>query len=191
MIQLEFTKIREVKSPNRANEGDAGLDFYIPKLSQKEILRVGEKDLRDMVGINRKMYSKGYIKFNGMGTDDLYVIIKPYGRLLIPSGIKVLINPKESMLMAANKSGVATKDGLTFTAEIVDSPYTGEMHIGIQNNSPEEVWIPLQQDKKIMQFIHVPIILSNPVEITNEEYEEKAKDWGTRGDKGFGAHDNK
>lgn len=34
--------------------------------------------------------------------------------------------------MAANKSGVATKDGLTFTAEIVDSPYTGEMHIGIQ-----------------------------------------------------------
>ena len=64
MIQLEFTKIREVKSPNRANEGDAGLDFYIPKLSEKDILRVGEKDLRDMVGINRKMYSKGYIKFN-------------------------------------------------------------------------------------------------------------------------------
>lgn len=183
MIQLEFTKIREVKSPNRANEGDAGLDFYIPKLS--------EKDLRDMVGINHKMYSKGYIKFNGMGTDDLYVIVKPHGRLLIPSGIKVLINPKESMLMAANKSGVATKDGLTFTAEIVDSPYTGEMHIGIQNNSPEEVWIPLQQDKKIMQFIHVPILLSNPIEIPNEEYEEKAKDWGTRGDKGFGAHDNK
>ena len=155
MIQLEFTKIREVKSPNRANEGDAGLDFYIPKLSEKDILRVGEKDLRDMVGINRKMYSKGYIKFNGMGTDDLYVIIKPHGRLLIPSGI------------------------------------TGEMHIGIQNNSPEEVWIPLQQDKKIMQFIHVPILLSNPIEIPNEEYEEKAKDWGTRGDKGFGAHDNK
>ena len=126
-----------------------------------------------------------------MGTDDLYVIVKPHGRLLIPSGIKVLINPKESMLMAANKSGVATKDGLTFTAEIVDSPYTGEMHIGIQNNSPEEVWIPLQQDKKIMQFIHVPILLSNPIEIPNEEYEEKAKDWGTRGDKGFGAHDNK
>ena len=42
-----------------------------------------------------------------------------------------------------------------------------------------------------MQFIHVPIILSNPVEITNEEYDEKAKSWGPRGDKGFGAHDNK
>ena len=95
------------------------------------------------------------------------------------------------MLMAANKSGIATKEGLSFTAEIVDSPYTGEMHIGIHNGSPEEVCIPLNQNKKIMQFIHVPIILSNPVEITNEEYDEKAKNWGTRGDKGFGAHDNK
>ncbi len=80
---------------------------------------------------------------------------------------------------------------MTFTAEIVDSPYTGEMHIGIQNASNEPVYIPLWEDKKIMQFVHVPIILSTPKEITNEEYEEKAKNWGTRGDKGFGAHDNK
>ena len=95
------------------------------------------------------------------------------------------------MLMAANKSGVATKYGLTYTAEIVDSPYTGELHIGIQNASTEPVYVPLWEDKKIMQFVHVPIILSTPTEITNEEYEEKAKNWGTRGDKGFGAHDNK
>lgn len=191
MVQLEFTKIREVKSPNRANEGDAGLDFYIPQLSDQDILKVGEKGKDDFSGINRKMLGKGYIKLNGLGTDDVHVVIKPGGRLLIPSGIKVLINPKESMLMAANKSGVATKDGLTFTAEIVDSPYTGEMHIGIQNASNEPVYIPLWEDKKIMQFVHVPIILSTPKEITNEEYEEKAKNWGTRGDKGFGAHDNK
>ena len=191
MVQLEFTKIREVKSPNRANDGDAGLDFYIPQLSDQDILKVGEKGENDFSGINRKMFGKDYIKLKGLGTEDVYVVIKPGGRLLIPSGIKVLINPKESMLMAANKSGIATKEGLSFTAEIVDSPYTGEMHIGIHNGSTEEVWIPLNQNKKIMQFIHVPIILSNPVEITNEEYDEKAKNLGTRGDKGFGAHDNK
>lgn len=191
MVQLEFTKIREVKSPNRANDWDAGLDFYIPQLSDQDILKVGEKGENDFSGINRKMLGKGYLKLKGLGTEDVHVVIKQGGRLLIPSGIKVLINPKESMLMAANKSGIATKEGLSFTAEIVDSPYTGEMHIGIHNGSPEEVWIPLNQNKKIMQFIHVPIILSNPVEITNEEYDEKAKNWGTRGDKGFGAHDNK
>lgn len=191
MVQLEFTKIREVKSPNRANDGDAGLDFYIPKLTVDDILKVGEKHEKDFTGINRKMLGMGNIKFKGIGTTGLCVAVNPGGRILIPSGIKVLINPKESMLMAANKSGVATKDGLTFTAEIVDSPYTGEMHIGIQNSSNESVYIPLKEDKKIMQFVHVPIILSTPIEITNEEYEEKAKNWGTRGDKGFGAHDNK
>lgn len=191
MVQLEFTKIREVKSPNRANDGDAGLDFYIPKLMVEDILKVGEKHDKDFTGINRKMYGRGNLKFNDIETEGLCVVVNPGGRILIPSGIKVLINPKESMLMAANKSGVATKDGLTFTAEIVDSPYTGEMHIGIQNASNEPVYIPLREDKKIMQFVHVPIILSTPVEITNKEYEEKAKNWGTRGDKGFGAHDNK
>jgi dUTPase len=191
MVQLEFTKIRDVKSPNRANEGDAGLDFYIPKLTIDDILKVGEKHEKDFTGINRKMFGCGNIKFKGIDTNGLCIALNPGGRILIPSGIKVLINPRESMLMAANKSGVATKDGLTFTAEIVDSPYTGEMHIGIQNASTEPVYIPLREDKKIMQFIHVPIILSTPVEITNEEYEEKAKNWGTRGDKGFGAHDNK
>lgn len=190
-VKLEFTKIRDVKSPNRANEGDAGLDFYIPQLTGQDILKVGEKDENDLYGINRRMWNKGFIRFVGLDTEDVQVVINPGGRLLIPSGIKVLINPRESMLMAANKSGVATKEGLSFTAEIVDSPYTGEMHIGIHNGSPEEVWIPLNQDKKIMQFIHVPIILSNPVEITNYEYIEKACGWGTRGDKGFGAHDNK
>lgn len=191
MVQLEFTKIREVKSPNRANEGDAGLDFYIPKLTTDDLLKVGEKHDKDFTGINRKMLDLGNIKFKGIDNPGLCVEISPGGRVLIPSGIKVLINPKESMLMAANKSGVATKDGLTFTAEIVDSPYTGELHIGIQNASTEPVYVPLREDKKIMQFVHVPIILSTPKEITNEEYEEKAKNWGTRGDKGFGAHDNK
>lgn len=191
MVQLEFTKIREVKSPNRANDGDAGLDFYIPKLTTDDLLKVGEKHDKDFTGINRKMLGLGNIKFKDIDNPGLCVEISPGGRVLIPSGIKVLINPKESMLMAANKSGVATKDGLTFTAEIVDSPYTGELHIGIQNASTEPVYVPLREDKKIMQFVHVPIILSTPTEITNEEYEEKAKNWGTRGDKGFGAHDNK
>ena len=54
MVQLEFTKIREVKSPNRANDGDAGLDFYIPQLSDQDIIKVGEKGENDfLVSIGR------------------------------------------------------------------------------------------------------------------------------------------
>ena len=92
--------------------------------------------------------------------------------------------------MAANKSGVATKSGLLYTAEIIDSPYTGEMHIGIFNSSAQKQTIPLTEGKKIMQFIHVPIILSTPVEIPNDLYEAKAEDWGSRGSNGVGSSDN-
>lgn len=190
MEKLEFTRVRDVKCPNRANPGDAGLDFYVPKLTWEELVGMGPSD--GNIGINYQMWINGYLRL-AYGDDRNTiegVIIKPKGRLLIPSGIKVLINPRESMLMAANKSGVATKEGLTYTAEIVDSPYTGEMHIGIYNGSPFDVEIPLKKDKKIMQFIHVPIILSEPTEISEAEYNNKAKDWGTRGEKGFGAHDN-
>ena len=33
--KIQFTKIRDVKSPNRANLNDAGMDFYIPNYSEE------------------------------------------------------------------------------------------------------------------------------------------------------------
>lgn len=189
MKPLLFTKLRNVKSPNRANPGDAGIDFYIPiDLTANELLQVGKST--DRPGVNQILYSNGLIDFYEKN-DELYVSLHPMSRILIPSGIRVLIDPKESMLMAANKSGVATKDGLLYTAEIVDSPYTGEVHIGIFNATNTKKDLNLAAGKKIMQFIHVPVILSTPVEITNANYEELAKDWGTRGAAGFGSTDNK
>lgn len=190
MEKLLFTKVREVKSPNRANSGDAGIDFYIPYLTVEEILQVGESG-NSKKGINRFMYDRGQLSFISNPYTPMSAILKPGARLLIPSGVRVLIDPKESMLMAANKSGVATQTGLIYTAQVVDSPYIGEVHIGILNTSNEEVQVSLTNKTKIMQFIHVPVILSTPVEITNDQYESLAKDWGTRGSNGFGSTDNK
>ena len=192
MKPLLFTKLREVKSPNRANSGDAGIDFYIPKINFHDLMAVGQTE--NKMGINLKLYEAGKLILvkNEVGNDEYTKIgIKPGARILIPSGIRVLIDPKDSMLMAANKSGVATQTGLVYTAEIVDSPYTGEVHIGILNTTDEVVVIDLIVNCKIMQFIHVPVILSTPVEITTEQYEGLAKDWGTRGSAGFGSSDNK
>lgn len=125
MNKLRFTKVREVPSPSRGNAGDAGLDFYIPtNLTPIELMGTSvntEQQIRYACDLN---------------TNHIQVIeIPPYCRVLIPSGIKVLIEPRESMLMAANKSGISTNQGLIFTAEIVDSPYVGEVHIGIVNTS--------------------------------------------------------
>ena len=113
------------------------------------------------------------------------IYICPFTRILIPSGIRGLLEPRDSMLMAANKSGISTKKGLIYTAEIVDSPYTGEIHIGVYNTS-HEVQI-IEAGTKLVQFIHVPIYLTEPEEVTNGEFYNDASDWGTRGNNGFGS----
>lgn len=182
MENLLFTRVRDVKSPNRANCGDAGIDFYVPKLTEEDI---------ESIHVNREMLDKGYMMYEKSKNDSLVLLLKPGARVLIPSGVRVLIDPKESMLMVANKSGISTKTGLVFTAEIIDSPYTGEVHIGLFNSSPDIVVIPLTTGMKIIQLIHVPIILSTPVEVTYEQYITLAENWGTRGTKGFGSSDNK
>lgn len=44
----------------------------------------------------------------------------------------------------------------------------------------------LQADKAVTQFVHIPILLTEPEEITLEEYEKVAENWGTRQTKGMG-----
>lgn len=175
MNRFRFIKVREVVSPNRANPNDAGLDFYVPTNLYPE-------DIHD----KNEFDSNGYIldmPFNEKFVR--HIALKPGHRILIPSGIRGLLEPRDSMLMAANKSGISTKQGLIYTAEIVDSPYTGEIHIGIYNTS-HEVQV-IEAGTKLVQFIHVPIYLTEPEEVIKEEFDEDASTWGTRGNKGFGS----
>lgn len=179
MNRFRFIKVREVVSPNRANPNDAGLDFYVPT-------NLVSEDIHDKNGFD----SDGYALDVPFGeTFVRHIALKPGHRILIPSGIRGLIEPPASMLMAANKSGIATKQGLIFTAEIVDSPYVGEIHIGIYNTSKETQVI--EAGKKLVQFIHVPIFITEPEEIQQEEFYMESQMWGSRGDKGFGSSQNK
>lgn len=172
---IYFTKIREVKSPVRANSHDAGIDFFIPKLD--------EQFWKDFMDKNPQYQSE---------PSDCITIL-PGERVLIPSGIKVWINPKESALIAANKSGLASKRGLVFTAEVVDADYTGEVHIGILNTSSEKYNMGnathyLYGGDKAIQFVHTPVILSNMTEINQVQYFELTCS-SDRGEGGFGSTD--
>lgn len=176
MNRFRFIKVRDVVSPNRANPNDAGLDFYVPT-----DLTVGQ-----LVSCNPND--------SGFSTDGSFkgiesIYLKSGHRILIPSGIKGLLEPPASMLMVANKSGIATKQGLIFTAEIVDSPYVGEIHIGVYNTS-QEVQV-IEAGKKLVQFIHVPIFITEPEEIQLEEFYTESQIWGSRGANGFGSSQNK
>lgn len=177
MNRFRFIKVRNVKSPSRGNAGDAGLDFYVPTdLYPYEIHCKNEFD------------SNGYILDIPLTKLFIsHISLKPGHRILIPSGIKGLLEPSSSMLMAANKSGIATKKGLIFTAEIVDSPYVGEIHIGVYNTS-QEVQV-IEAGQKLVQFIHVPIYITEPEEIQQDEFYTESQMWGTRGEGGFGSTD--
>lgn len=178
MNRFRFIKVREVVSPNRANPNDAGLDFYVPTNLYPE-------DIHD----KNEFDSNGYILDMPFNENFVrHIALKPGHRILIPSGIKGLLEPPASMLMAANKSGIATKKGLIFTAEIVDSPYVGEIHIGIYNTS-QEIQV-IEAGQKLVQFIHVPIHITEPEEIQQEEFYTESQIWGSRGDKGFGSSQN-
>lgn len=196
---IRYTRVRKVKPLARANSGDAGLDFFFPEdLTVNQLLEKQAEQVLNTYGleftVGKDTWAHGWVHDSGQN-DPIYlydqpidaVTIRPHARILIPSGIRVLLEPKQSMFMAANKSGVCTKKGLIFGAEIVDSPYTGEVHISLINTSNSNV--TLKPGEKIVQFIHVPIFDTEPEEIPQQLYEDMAKNWGTRGDKGFGSSD--
>jgi dUTP diphosphatase len=172
--KFRFTKVREVKSPTRHNEGDAGLDFYVPTdLTIGDLLLANPDPSAFDVSIkDGKVYM---------------INLKPQARIKIPSGIRGLLEPKDSMMMVANKSGKSTKLGLIFTAQICDSPYVGEYNLAVYNTSSQVVTI--KAGEPLVQMIHTPIYLTNPEEIDNDTYEKESKNWGTRGTDGFGSGD--
>ena len=44
-MYIKFAKVRQVKSPARANPGDAGMDFFVPEDFPETILQHGDKVL--------------------------------------------------------------------------------------------------------------------------------------------------
>lgn len=181
--RFRFTKVRDVKSPTRNNPGDAGLDFYMPN----------DLTISDLINCNHGAKFTNEYAGEGLITTSLSdgkvvdLFIGPKTRVVIPSGIRVLLEPHNSMMQVNNKSGKSTKMGLIFTAQVCDSPYTGEYHIGIYNTSNEVQ--KLSAGDAVIQFVHIPVFLDTPEEMSNAEYEKEAETWGTRGTKGMGSGD--
>lgn len=172
--RIQFTKIRDVKSPARANANDAGMDFFIPNYSKKFMEDLQAKNTNNMLSY--------VVDKDEKGNDQLKIVIPPHAQVNIPSGIKVNILDKNTYLDANNKSGVATKYRLVVGAKVVDADYRGEVHLNLINTSNERVI--LVSGQKIVQFIHKRYIKSDMIEISNAEYD--ALEVTDRGDGGFG-----
>lgn len=175
--KIQFTKIRNVKSPARANSHDAGTDFFIPEYSEEFL-----KDLKAKNGLNKLEYI-----LDGEDGDNSNYTLRigiPAGEQVnIPSGIKVNILDKNTYLEANNKSGIASKYHLVVGASVVDADYQGEVHLNLLNVGNYR--IELTSGMKIVQFIHKYYINTDWEEISTDEYNNL--EVSDRGAGGFGS----
>ena len=163
---MKFTKLRDVKSPTRANATDAGIDFYVPEEDEAFIQDFEKKN----PGIRWES------RVNAWQVD-------PGDSVLIPSGVKVRFDPGHA-LVAFNKSGVAVKKGLSVMACVVDETYMGEVHLSLVNATNSFTYV--YPGEKIVQFLLLPINYSQPEEVeTEEKLYEGFK--SSRGEGGFGS----
>jgi dUTPase len=167
---IKFLKTRDVKSPSRANKYDAGIDFFVPEFTPEYLKILEEKNPEIWIDNDKIALNSGE-------------------RILMPSGIYCQMANPYRALIAANKSGVSTKLGLIFGAQVVDYEYQGEIHLSLINTSDGPVIIT--PGMKILQFIETPIFCSELEVISDLDPSEFYKEETTRKDKGFGAHDKK
>jgi dUTP pyrophosphatase len=137
----------------------------------------------ELVHEDAKVPSYAYPSDSGFDLrSTIEINIPPFGRVLIPTGIKLLI-PEEYEIQVRPKSGLALNQGLTVlnTPGTVDSGYVGEIKVIVFNTNNETVTV--SKGMKIAQAVLCPVVCGKYVsfESTNK-VEDK-----DRGDKGFGS----
>ena len=183
---MQFIKVRDVKSPIRNVEENAGIDFYIPENNEdfrSAFLNKNSETVMVDQNLDFALIKATDEKKNIFDMATGMVYIAPHKDVLIPSGIKSKFS-NDLALIANNKSGVATKKKLVFGASVIDASYQGEWHLHVINTSDK--YQAIQCGTKIIQFIP-HLISTDPVEIVDMSAEDFYKDTtSSRGDKGFG-----
>ena len=166
MIKLKIEKLTDVQIPNKAHTTDAGIDFYIPN-NLNYVLKEGKE-------IEIGLFEKDGIKQTA-------IEVKPHKSCLIPMGIKTSFK-KGYGLVFFNRSGTATKKHLLRGACVVDSDYTGQIYVNMNNVSNDSQY--LLPGEKLIQALLLPV--------PEVDIQEGKVDTNTeRGEGGFGSTDKK
>lgn len=168
-MYLKYAKIRDVEIPSRGHATDAGIDFRCPKFDKAFVEDVD---------------SKGSNKNINWGTDPKRIIVPPGENVTIPSGIKVEI-PYGYMGLFLNKSGVASKSDAIIGAQVIDTFYSGEVHIDLHNVGSGDLII--EEGMKLAQMTLVPVLNCDLINVEENDLYEWMKDGNHRGEGGFGS----
>jgi dUTP pyrophosphatase len=167
-----------------------------------------QKELEDMLGLSfeemekeiTKMAQTRVIKVELINEDSVFpkyaypsdsgfdlhateeVIIGPFGRALVPTGLKVSFDEGYE-IQVRPKSGLAIKQGLTVlnTPGTVDQGYTGEIQVIVFNTNNTTVTIP--KGMKVGQGVLCPVVQGKFV-VFEQVGQVEDKD---RGNNGFGS----
>jgi len=171
---LKYSLVRNVKKPSRGHATDAGLDFFVPGFTEKFIEDLKKKnDDRHTLSWSNDPYS-----------DESYIVLYPNSNICIPSGIKIEV-PYGYMALFLNKSGVASKNELLVGAQVIDTFYSGEIHIDMHNVSDEEFLI--KPGMKIVQLVLIPVLSCEPILVDEEQLYDWMKQDDYRNEGGFGS----
>ena len=109
--------------------------------------------------------------------------IQPNALKRIPTGIKMII-PVGYEVQIRPRSGLANDYSITVlnTPGTIDSDYRGEICVLLYNAGAKPFFV-IRGDR-IAQAVLCPVVLNNPVEVTEEEFNEFTT---VRGEGGFGS----
>jgi dUTP pyrophosphatase len=160
------------------------LGMSVDEMNETHMTAMKTKTLGvELVHEDAKIPSYAYPSDSGFDLrSTIEINIPPFGRVLIPTGIKLSI-PEEYEIQVRPKSGLALNQGLTVlnTPGTVDSGYVGEIKVIVFNTSNETVTV--SKGMKIAQAVLCPVVCGKYVsfESTNKVDDKD------RGDRGFGS----
>jgi dUTPase len=155
---VKFYIFGDTKAPQRA-EGDAGIDVFIPNLSETFMKSFSEKNPGSPFrwGMMGAPQSEEDLKNN----KGVFLYLPAHEDVVIPTFVKTRF-PDNLYLRVSNKSGVALHQKLTVGAEVIDSSYEGEILIHVFNSSNQTRFLEFGQ--KLAQLVP-EVIDVQPIEI--------------------------
>lgn len=172
-MKFNYSKVRNVISPERGTKESSGIDFFIPKFDKE--FKIKFKSLMR----NKELEVKEDVKGD-------YIKVNTNQGILIPLGIKMNI-PLGYDLTLTNKSGVASKHGMILGAKLIDSDYEGEVLLNLWNISNKS--FKIRPDFKAVQGVIRKVEL---LEVEELHIDELFKNQNSeRGEGGFGSTNKK
>ena len=142
------------------------LGMSVDELNESHMTIMKTKSLGvEIVHEDAKVPSYAYPSDSGFDLrSTIEIIIPPFGRALIPTGIKLSI-PEEHEIQIRPKSGLALNQGLTVlnTPGTVDSGYVGEIKVIVFNTTQTSVTVA--KGMKIAQAVLCPVVCGKYVSV--------------------------